>query len=311
MPVVKKLVFAIPFLICFYAFVFLLLPFFKNPYLFFEISSQAFINLLILLGILILSSISLAIFTTLAFDFRLVLPIILVASLYPIIVFSGLVGFLLAIGFFISFGLIFLNLKNTLAKYFSFQATHLLNPSAKSLVSLIILVSSFGFYLTANLEIKQNGFKIPDSLVETAIKLSGNAETGNIQNTQVNLPKLTRDQYNSLKNNPLLLQQFGINQSTLELPNPAKQDQKVTQNSSVSQNLIKTAIESQFNKIIAPYQDFIPLFLAGLFFLTLYSFASILEILNPIFLGGIFYLLEKSNFVHFETEMREVKKMAV
>ncbi len=311
MLIFKKLIFAIPFLICFYLFIFLLLPYFQNLYLFFELSINALINLLFLLSALILSSIFFAILIALNTNFKFILPIIIVASIAPMIVFPSPINLILGIGFLIVFGLIFLNLKNTLAKYFSFQANFLLNPSTKTIVSLIILVSSFGFYLTANLEIKQNGFKIPDSLVETAIKLSGNADSGNIQNTQVNLPKLTVDQYNSLKNNPLLLQQFGVDSTTLELLNPAKQSSSSTKATSTSQNLLKSAAEEQFNKMLEPYKDFIPLVLALLFFLTLYSTASLLTIFNPLFIGGIFYLLEKSGFVRFTTEMREVKKLII
>lgn len=75
--------------------------------------------------------------------------------------------------------------------------------------------------------------------------------------------------------------------------------------------LIKPMITEQLQNIIKPYQNIIPAILALLLFLTLQSFVAILGIfLSPI-IWLIFYILEKTNFIHFETEMREVKKLVV
>lgn len=79
----------------------------------------------------------------------------------------------------------------------------------------------------------------------------------------------------------------------------------------LANDLIKQTVKDQIQNLIKPYSSFIPAFLAVLLFLTLQSLTSLINLLIYPLLWITFYILEKSGFVHFETETREVKKLVV
>lgn len=313
MLIAKKLLFSIPFLICFYWFVFSLSPFFKDIYLIFGLDVKILINLIILAAILVFAAIFFVVFVTLAVNWKLILPIMFVGAIAPMIVFSSPLNIIFTVGIIGSFGITFFTLNNKLAKYLTFEPYNLLNPSLKSFISLILLISSFVFYFSASTEIKQNGFKIPDSLLETSLKLApGLNEQPNSVTTQVSLPSLTNEQLKALRENPDLLKQYGLDPSAIDLVDPAKQTQTTKQTSSnPAKNILKSAVAEQLNNIITPYLGLVPILLAVMFYFTLSFFASIISIFNPLIIGGVFYILEKSNYIRFEKEMREVKKLVI
>jgi hypothetical protein len=319
MLIIKKLLFAIPLLILFYLFNFLLLPYFKKVYLIFGLNSNLLIDLIILSVVLLLTAIFYTIFITLAVDWKLILPIIIISSVAPIIIFTQPISFILMIGYLISFGLIFVTLNNKLAKYLTFEATNLLNPPIKNIILLLLLVTSFGFYLTASFQIKQKGFEVPDSLIEASLKLV-NPTLPQVQGIKIaQVPQVTQEQIEFLKQNPELLKQYGIDPSDLDSINSTPQPNSRTTQKAVtptpaqtsSDNFLKSLVKAQFQKMIEPYIGIIPPILALIFFFTLQFFVSILSIFNPLIINGIFYILTKSNFVKFTTEMREVKKLVV
>ncbi|MBI2600379.1 hypothetical protein HYW42_00330 [Candidatus Daviesbacteria bacterium] len=88
-------------------------------------------------------------------------------------------------------------------------------------------------------------------------------------------------------------------------------EDNLSNSSDLTQTLLKKTIKEQFKTMLDPYLGIIPLVLAALFFVSLHSIASLLFILFPSLIFIIFYLLEKSNFIRFEKEMREVKKLVI
>ncbi len=74
---------------------------------------------------------------------------------------------------------------------------------------------------------------------------------------------------------------------------------------------IKPMIESQFQAMIKPVQNFIPAILAVLFYFSLSAISSLFSMLLPFFTWFLFWILEKAEFVRFEVEQREVKKLII
>lgn len=79
----------------------------------------------------------------------------------------------------------------------------------------------------------------------------------------------------------------------------------------LTNNLVKQAVKDQFQNLIKPYSSFISPILALLLFFTLQGLTSLINLLIYPLLWLTFYILEKTGFVYFETETREVKKLVV
>lgn len=300
----KKVIFAIPFLLLFYLFYFKLNPVFGDIYIIFNLDLQILIDLLVLVALLALASFFFVIFSALANDWRIILPTATVGAAAPLILSAQPLSFLMAGGTFASFLLIYFSLSNKLTTYIDFKPTTLLNPSIKTLITLLILIISITFYLKANMEIKQKGFEIPDSLIDAALKIvQPQTQVKGVQTAQVTL---TPEQIELLKQNPDLIRQQGIDPSLLDSLSP--------QDSGENQDLsgtLKPLLKEQVQKIIEPYLNYIPAILALLFFFTLQFFSSIILLPMPLFISGIFWILEKTSFIKFEKESREVKKLVV
>jgi len=122
------------------------------------------------------------------------------------------------------------------------------------------------------------------------------------------LPAISQEQIDLLKQNPDLLRQSGLDPKildTLSQPKAAQTPQSLTQ------NLVKQTVKDQIQNLIKPYQNFIPAGLTLLLFLTLQSLTSIINLLIYPLLWLAFFILEKTGFVKFETEQRPVKKLVV
>lgn len=263
---------------------------------------EVVIQAILLLIFLLLSSLFFIIFATLANDFKLVIPVSALAALISLIFTPLPASLILGGGFFLSFLLSSFFLQKKLAVYFTFQPTSLLLPSIKQTIFSLLIVSSVAFYFSINTEIKQNGFKIPSSLIDTSLKFLPEQQLPQLDNSasQINI---SPDQLKLLKQNPELIKQYGLDPNIL--------DQVTSTQTLTSQDLIKPMVEAQLENFIKPYINLIPIISTLIFFFTLQSLASLFSIfLNPI-LWFIFWTLEKSEFVRFETEQREVKKLVV
>lgn len=301
MLVLKKLTLAPIFLLVFALTVYQLIPFLKSYDLVFSLSLATLFQLIFLSALILISSFLFVLFATFARDLKFVLPVGILASLIPMIFMDPSLGIVFMVGIIISLILTFLGLESSLKSYLNFNPSSLLGPSIRHLCSFFILIICIIFFLSINKIIQENGFQVPDSLIDTAIKFAGPQAENNQSET---LPKLNQEQIELLKKNPDLLKQYGLDPKILDTLNSPK-----TQN--ISNDFIKQTVQSQLQNIIKPYLAFIPAVLAAILFLTLQSVVSVLTLFIYPLLWLIFYILEKSGFIKFSEEMRPVKKLVI
>ncbi len=320
MQIFKKLFFAIPFLVLFYLATYSLAPIVKNVYGVFNFSLETFLGMVLALIFLALSLICYLIFQALAQDYRLVLPVIGVACFAPAVYFPLPLSYLIVGGFLVSFGIIYYLLEKRLKGYLTFEASPLLHPSLKMLSGLIFLTLTLAYFSIATQEIKKNGFQIPDALIEAALKVASPQVQGmsiskdsSGHKMLAQLPTISKEQIEFLKKNPALLKQYNIDPEVLNnIGGSTEQSHEVSpKTDSPLGGSIKDFLNAQLQKVIEPYLKYMPFILSALFFVTLQTLFSLLIIFVPLVFWLIFYILEKTNFVHFEKEMREVKKLVV
>ena len=261
MPIVKKLIIAPLFLIIFSMLIYSLNPLFSSYDLIFNLSLSTLIQLLTLSSLILLSSLLFVLFATLAQDWKIILPVGIVASLIPLALVNPSLRIILTVGTLASLFLTYLTLESSLKSYLNFKPAVVLGPSIRHLSTLLVIILSMTFFLSINKIIQEKGFEIPDSLIDSAF-----------------LPQITPEQIELLKQNP---------------------------------DLLKQAVKDQLQGVIKPYLGFVPTALAVLLFITLESIVSFLTIFIYPLLWLTFYVLEKTGFVKFTTEMRPVKKMVV
>lgn len=308
MLILKKLIFAPVFLIVFILLIFNLTPFLKSYDFIFSLSMNTFIGLLVLSALISLASFFFILVGTLALDWKIVLAVGLISSAIPMLFIDPALGLILAVAIFISFLLTYVSLDNSLKSYLTFKPEVLLGPSIRHLSGLLILSFCLIYFLSSNKLIAQNGFSIPDSLIDTALKMTPMNVASEQESLPALLPTINPEQIELLKKNPELLRQSGLDPKildTLSQPKSAKAPQALTN------DLLKQTVKDQIQNFIKPYQNFIPAGLTILLFITLQSLVSILNLLVYPLLWLIFFILEKTGFVRFEVEQRPVKKLVV
>lgn len=318
MSIVKKFVFAIPFLAFLTLFYQTLPAFLENIYLIFDFNQEILIKLVAFLIFLLLSSLCFVVLVVLSFNWWLVLPVALIGSFLALPFFSPPSLYVVVSGSFLVFLITYLTLSQKMASYLTFKPTVLLIPSVNQTVTLLLLVVSIALYFSADLKIKQEGFKIPDSLIETSLRLvgqgnlSGSKEQLPNQETQPTLPQISPEQLIMLKQNPALLKQFGLTPEMLDqLTAPTKSGQLPKNSPQATPDVVKIMLQKQLQDLLNPYLQWLPLVLAGLFFLSLKWIVSLLSLTLYPLVWSIFWIFEKTGFIKFEVEMREVKKLVV
>ncbi len=304
MIVLKKLLFVPFFLIVFFSLIYKISPLLKSYDFLFSLSINTFVELIIISTLITLSSLISVLFASLTQDWKIVLPAAIVASTIAIALGDPALSLILAVTILVSLLVTFLSLENSLKSYLNFQPSTLLGPAIRHLSGLLILSFCLVYFLATNKIVAQNGFQIPDSLIDTALKLT--AQSKPQQETVTPQLSIPSDQIDLLRKNPQLLKQYGLDPSVLD-----SLDKPSQSSSDRANNLIKQTIKDQLQSFLKPYQGFIPAILALLLFLTLQSLTSIINLLIYPILWLVFYLLEKTGFIHFEKEMREVKKLVV
>src|SRR3989338_5185855 len=325
MPVIKKIIFAPIFLGLVAAVIYFYQPI-LNQYLDIFFSSYGGLYEFGILAIIIaFTSLSFCLYLTFTQDIKFAAPIALTASAIPFIFLKPQLALIIGIGLLLSLAITYFTLQVSLKSYVNFQPGNLLSGPVKTLNTFIVLVLAFGFFLNANSIIKTQGFKIPDALIDWAVNLSLNQAGIPVLGEKylAQLPNLTREQIDLLKQNPQVLEQYGINSSDLDQFIQGEAPKTTTQPNRGKTNIIpsvpgvnfketiKSQISNSLDSLIKPYLFAIPAILAFLF----YSLASFCLWITGIFISPaiqfIFYLLEKSGFIKFEKEMREVKKIIV
>ncbi len=165
----------------------------------------------------------------------------------------------------------------------------------------MVITFTLTYFLSINKTISEQSFQIPDSLIDTAIKLTAQSQGENTQEQTVQ-PSLSPEQIDLLKKNPELLKQSGLDPSILD---------NLNKSPNTPNDLIKQTIKDQVQTFLKPYLGFMPAGLAVLLFLTLQSLTSILNLLIYPLLWILFLVFEKTGFVKFTIEQRPVKKMAL
>lgn len=322
MILIKKLAFTPLLVISFLILLYFFNPILKSINLIFSLDLSTLYQLITLSILILISSLIFVLISSLTADLKLIIPVIILVSALPFVLIETKLAIILAAIVFISLLLTFVSLETKLKGYLTFNATDLLSPSIKQLAGLLIFGLCLIYYLSINNVIGQQGFQIPDSLIDAALKFSPQA-TLPVQGFKYDkrlvaqLPQLTPEQLELLKKNPQLLKQYGIDPKTLDnisLPTPAKTIQLSTTSSNTPANMndfLKQTVKDQVQGLIKPYQDFIPAVLALLLFFTLQSLLAVLSLFLTPLIWLIFFILEKTNYIHYEIEMREAKKMVV
>lgn len=258
----KKLLFAPIFLLSF-----LLVLYQFNLFLrqtdYLLLNLDTLIKLLQISGFLLLASLSFVIFAALANEWKFSLPISTLASLLPVLTIPLPLAIITCAAVFVSLFFIQMALLGKLASYLTFSAPALLSPAVKNLCLLLAISLSLTYFMAIKQDIDQNGFQIPDSLIETALRIS----------------------------QPPALE-------VKEVSLTPEQD-------------VKSLVKAQLNSALKPYQQYIPAFLAFTLYLAFQTIFYILNLLVPPLLWLIFLILEKTKYIHFELETREVKKLVV
>lgn len=271
MVMLKKLALAPLFLISSISLIYLTNPLFKSYDFIFSLSLDTLINLISISALISFSSLLFILFATIAQDWRISMPVAIIGSMIPFGFIDQSQALVFAVGIFVSLLLTNLNLDVILKSYLNFQPSSLLGPSIRHLSGLLILAICIVYFFSASKIIVQDGFQIPDSLIDTALKLT----TSSLPNIQT--------------------EQASLSQSPANLANDS----------------LKQTVKDQMQNFIKPYLNFIPAGLAILLFFTLQSLASIINLLVYPLLWLIFSILEKIGFVKFEVEQRPIKKLVV
>lgn len=311
MQIVKKLIFAPFFLISLSLLTFQLNPFLKSYDFIFSLSTDTLIQLAILTSLIVFTGFWFVLFASLAFDWKIILPVGLLASLTPMLIIHPSLGLILVVGILAALLLTYLGVENTLKNYLNFDPNSLFGPHIRHLSSLLILVISLTYFLSISQVIQQKSFQIPDSLIETSLKLVPQAQSEKKETTQQSLPSISPEQLELLKQNPDLLKQSGLDPKILDTLTPQKGAQTTKPPQNLLADTLKQTIKDQLQTIIKPYLGIIPAVLAVLLFFILLSFASILNLLIYPLLWITFYILEKTEFIKFVMEQRSVKKMVL
>ena len=327
MPILKKLVFIPLALVLFATSIFFYqqilrqyLDVFFKPY-------GGIIEFGILAAIILVTSLSWIIFMSFSQSFKYLIVPLLISALIPFLLLQSNVG--LIIGGVYALGLLttFFNLQTNLKTYINFKPTELLIPAIKLLNTFTLIPFSLGYYFYVNTIIQTQGFKLPETLIDWAIDLSLQGQT---QNPQVlgkkylaQIPTLTQEQIDLLKQNPQILEAYGLDAADLDefIPGAPSNEPISPNQNAVSitptlpganlKDVLKAQITDSIESMLKPYHYAIPVVLAFMF----YSLSSLILWLLSFFLSPIisllFLIFDKSGFVTYQKEMREVKKMII
>jgi hypothetical protein len=323
MLIIKKLLFAPLFLGLLYLAFYFIQPFFESYNRIFSYNLDTILQSLIISALLLSAAFFYIVFLSLADDWVYIIPTVLLAGLLGVLVFPLKIALIISGGLILILLLISLTTKNTLKTYINFSPNQLFYRPIKNLAILTALVLAFGFYLNVNSQIQEKGFEVPDSFLDMVVNMALSSQGIQVRGEKYYLaqgPTITEEQLELLRQHPELLEQYGLDPKILDTIKPTQSGtpKKTTPSTEVTQettapsnDFLKAMVKGQLERLIKPYLGMIPVVLAALFFASYYTFISLLSLLVPLLLWLLFYILEKSKFIHFDKEMREVKKLVV
>lgn len=266
--------------------------------------------------ILLLSSLTYCLFVTFTQSIKYVLSLALLSISSSFIFLNTQLAIITGAGIFLSLLAGYFALKSNLSTYVNFKASSILSGPIKSINLLILLTLSLGYYLNANLIIQTQGFKIPDPLIDFAIDLSlGGANIPVLgEKYYIAQTGTFQEQLEYLKKHPELMEEYGLKPEDLEtfsgLTSGLGNETPLKPRSGIK-DVIKTQISDSLDQAIKPYLFVVAIILAVLFFSEASFILWLLSLLLSPMLLLLFYIFEKTGFVKYEKEMREVKKIVV
>lgn len=288
--------------------------------------------------LLLLSAYSFVIFASLSQDYRMGIAVALLGGITPLLFNQGAPGVFLAIGYSIVLTGFYFSVENKMKNYITFDPVFLIGGSIKLLTTLLTVILCFGYYLSINAVIAQKGFMIPDSiipdkLIETIIQQQTGGMDTNVKGDKY-IAQITPEMIQYAKDHPEILKQYGVTPEQLDQLAPASASETPPSSSAESPpakspaikvptgsltdspslfsvgSIKKMALEP-INAVIKEYQQFVAPVLAFILF-SGFSFSYfLLNLLSGFFIRFIYFILEKTNVIRFEKEMREVKKLVV
>lgn len=296
---IKKTAFCIPFIFSFIGFCISLKPFLDNPVNILSLDNGTLISIPVLTIFTVLSCFLFAVFVTLSQKWSYILisvPAVVITSIF----FITQSSIIFAIACSASLMLVAFLLQPGLKTYITFKPGELLLPSVSQLITLILLCASIPFYISSMQNVKQKGFQLPDSLINSVL----DAIPQDYLN-QSGLPQsITPEQIIQIKNNPSVLNQLNIDPKILD--DLVRFKKQIT-----PKTIFKASIENQLKNYINPYLLFIPGILTFLFFVTFKSLSSLFSFLLYPLTWFTFWILEKTKYTHYEIETRQVRKLTV
>lgn len=324
MHVIKKYVFLPLAVLALAGFIFFYLPFVNNPMLMFSFGYDILQQTILAVVMILLFSMLFSIYTMLANEPKFAVPGLILLGIVPFLLLEPISAVIAATGLFIVMAFTYFGLRRAMQTYVTFNPTAILLPLISSLSTLTLIVFTIPYYLSAQTFIQKKGIVIPEQILDVAISAATqNKDQTLVVDSQVDqpqlgtLPTLTKEQIETLKTRPDVLAQFGLSEKDLDMvmQTQTKQSQAGASPQEIQQystnEIVKASLKKQMDNMLQPYKPMIPLVLALLFYVSLQTLASLGKILlNPL-IWALFIILEKTKFITFTTETREVKKLVV
>lgn len=312
MSIVKKLIFALPFLLSIAVFYLQAGAFLKDFSALFSLNVTFLLTLMYFAAIIVLVSYLFVVFANLAGDFKIVIPVILLSGLISFLFTDSPVNYFLGGGLIIALGISFAFILNRIKKDpANFQVSNNINKPSGQLSALIIVVVTIALYFMSAANSEQLVQSFIDSVVDFSSNFVQNQQSAQIPElTQSAGPSLTPEQISELKQNPQLLKQFGLDPSVLDQLDSTTKITTITPQNAIAE-AAKPIITEQITNFIKPYMGIIPFAIAFIFFLNFQFFTSIILFVSSPLTYLLFLILEKIGFIKYEITTRQVKKLVV
>lgn len=221
----------------------------------------------------------------------------LIASSSFYLVFDRFNASIYALALFVIFLVVTWEIRNQLKSYFNFNPRIIFSSSLHLQSTLLVVFVSVAFFFRFSFFIDKNGFHIPPQLIDQVT----NSTVGNLL-SQFNITDM---QEASKKSD---LAKIGLNNN--DLKNLQKQVENEDLKKQVAQNL-NQQLTKNINDALEPYIKYIPLATSVILFISFQTIIGLSFFLVPLILSFLFFGLEKTKIIHFQTQTQEVKRLVL
>lgn len=266
--------------------------FIANPWIVFGVNWESLVDILTLVAVLTLWSVSFGISVVIGKEKLINAGIILATGVLPISI-LGMSGWAIGVIGMLSLAIEWLFIKQSLTSYLNFSAGSIIMPGAKAATTIMMIGVSIVYGLSMQENVRVNGFHIPDEIINEAIKLSGQSG-GNSAADQLDINGLAS--------------QFGVSAEQLKSVDVKKLGGLVGQQ---TETKIRQAVDQQLSSLVAPILPYWGILAGSLFLLTMLGLLGFFYPLDWGLIWLVFKSMEKMGAIHFQTEMREIKKLVI